>query len=134
MYDYTYRLRKGKVMISLSNGQNCCISLCEKKCSIQLSFVFLPGSRHLAEVRRELLQYFQSSLELVMGDFMRSSTKPVAYIPCCFCSQLHIELQLLLTEESQYCNVAKKSIPDIYYQDLLKDLGLFYIALTTKHI
>ena len=35
-------------MMALSQGQRYCISLCEEKYSIQLSFVLLPGGGHLA--------------------------------------------------------------------------------------
>lgn len=127
MHYYTYRLRKGKVMMSLSLGQRYCISLCEEKHSIQLSFVLLPGGRHLAEHRRDLLEYFQSNLEVIMKDFMNATTKPVAYIPCCFCSQLHLELQSLLTGEPQDCNTNMQPIPELYYHDLLKDKGLILL-------
>ena len=118
-----YRLRKGKVMMSLSHGQCYCISLCEAKSSIQLSFVLQPGRRHLAEHRKELLQYFQSKLETVMKDFMSATSGPVAYIPCCFCSQLHVELESLLQGEEEYCPNNKQFVPEQYYSDLFKDQG-----------
>ena len=90
-------------MMSLSRGQHYCISLCEEKHSIQLSFIFLQGGGHLAEHRIELLQYFQSKLEVVMEDFMCATSKPVAYIPCYYCNQLHVELQLLFQNDQQDC-------------------------------
>ena len=120
---YTYRLRKGKVMMSLSRGQCYCISLCEEKYSIQLSLVFLPGGGHSAEHRIELLQYFQSKLEAVMEDFMNATSKPVPYIPCCYCNQLHIELQLFIEKEQQFCPEGMQLIPRQYYCDLVTDQG-----------
>ena len=125
MYVNIYRLRKGNVMMSLSRGQHYCISLCEEKYSIQLSFIFLQGGGHLAEHRIELLQYFQSKLEVVMEDFMSAASKPVSFIPCCHCSDLHVELQLLLDGEQQVCpNKNMQPIPEQHYCDLVKDQGL----------
>ena len=111
-------------MMTLSHGQDYCISLCEEKYSIQLSFVLLPGGGHLAEYRIELLKYFQSKLEVVMEDFMSATSKPIAYIPCCYCSELHMELQLLLKQEQQRCPKNTKPIPGKYYRDLVTDQGL----------
>ena len=111
-------------MLTLSRGQNYCISLCEEKYSIQLSFVLLPGGGHLAEHRVELLQYFQSKLEVIINDFMSATSKPIAYIPCYYCSKLHMELQLLFKEEQQYCPKNMKPIPEEYYRDLVTDQGL----------
>ena len=110
-------------MMALSHGQCYCISLCEEKYSIQLSFVFVPGGEHLAEHRIELLQYFQSKLEVVMEDFMHATSKPVAFIPCCYCTQQHMELQLLLDGVQQYCPENTCPVPERYYCDLVIDQG-----------
>ena len=110
-------------MMALSQGQRYCISLCEEKYSIQLSFVLLPGGGHLAEHRRELLQYFRSKLEVVMEDFMEATSKPIAFIPCCYCSQLHVELEMLLMGEQQDCPENIDPIPTQYYCDLITDQG-----------
>ena len=45
--------------MALSHGQRYCISYCEEKYSIQLSFVFVPSGGHLAVDRKDLLAYFQ---------------------------------------------------------------------------
>ena len=123
MYVYTYRLRKGKVMIALGPGQCYCISLCKEKYCIQLSFVFLPGGGHQAEHRIELLQYFQAKLEEVMEDFMNATSKPIGYIPCYYCNELHVELQLLFIKEQQYCPENMQCIPEQHYLDLITDQG-----------
>ena len=109
-------------MMALSEGQCYCLSLCEEKYSIRLAFVFLPGGGHLAIHRRELLQFFQSELEVVMEDIMNATSKPVAYIPCYYCSQLHVELELL-QEEQQYCPENTLLIPKKHYLDLITDQG-----------
>ena len=124
---YTYRLRKGKAMMALSHGQCYYISLCEEKFSIQLSFALQPGERHLAEDRRELLKYFQTHIIAVMKDFMNATSEPIVYIPCCYCSQLHIKLQSLLNGEQDYCpNNRQSAVPKQHYSDLLKDQGLLH--------
>ena len=110
-------------MMALSRGQRYCISYCEEKHSIQLSFVFLPSSGHLAVHRKDLLEYFQCNLEVIMEDFMNATSKPMAYIPCCFCSQLHVELQLLIEGEQQDCPETMQPIPQQHYCDLVTDQG-----------
>lgn len=109
----------------LGRDQYFSISLCEQQYSIRLSFILLPGAQHSADRRIELLQYFQCKLEMVMEDFMKASTKPVAYIPCCFCDELHVEFQRLLEREQQHCASVGKPLPDEHYRDLITDEGIF---------
>ena len=130
----TYRLTKDKGMMVLGRDQYYCVSVCEEKDSIRLSFILLSGGRHSAIQRIELLQYFQHELEMVMENFMQASTKPVAYIPCCFCDELHVEFQRLIKGEQQHCtNVGKPTcIPDEHYLDLIINKGVFSF-LINKH-
>ena len=123
VFTYTYRLRKGKVMMSLSNGQCYYISLCEEKCSIRLSFVFQPVGDRLATYRIELMEYFQSNLKAVMEDFMNATSKPVAYIPCYYCKQLHVKFQSLFEKQQLHCPDSTQPIPQWYYCDLVSDKG-----------
>ena len=111
--------------IVLDRNQQYCVSLHEDTSSIQLSFL-LHGKDTSAEQRYQLFQYIQSKLELLMNDFMQASTKPKAYVPCCYddCHEFHVELQLLCSKEYQYCPTEDKSIPDDYYSDLFPDQGL----------
>ena len=110
-------------MMALSHGQRYSISLCEEKYSIRLSFVFLQGGGHLAKHRIELLQYFQSKLEAVMEDFMSATNKPLAYLPCYYCKQPHMELQMLFQKDQQDCPKTMQPIPGWYYHDLITDKG-----------
>ena len=126
LYFVHYRLRKGKVMMVLGPGQYYCISLCKERDSIKLSFVLLPGDDHPAEQRIELLQFFQFQLEQVMEDFMSATSKAVAYIPCCYCSQLHMKLKSLLMGRKQHCPNKMQPIPMQHYHDLVNDQGLYY--------
>ena len=110
-------------MMALSNGQCYCISLCEEKCSIQLSFVFLPEGDHLAEQRLKLMKYFQLNVEAVIEDFMNATSKPVAYIPCYYCKRLHVKFQSLFDKQQLHCPDSTKPIPLWYYCDLVSDEG-----------
>ena len=111
----------------LGRDQYYCLNSCEEKYSLQLSFMLLPGGDHSADQRIELLMYFESKLEMVMEDFMTASSKPVAYIPCCYCEELHVEFQLLLDGEQQHCANVKKPLPDDYYCDLITNKGVIII-------
>ena len=123
MYIRTYRLTKDKGMMVLGHDQYYCVSLCEEKDSIQLSCILLSGGHHCADQRIELLMYFQYKLEMVMEDFMQASTKPVAYIPCCFCDEFHVELQHLIEQQQQHCASVEKPLPDEHYLDLIVNKG-----------
>ena len=108
------------------------VSVCEEKDSIQLSFILLSGGHHSADQRFKLLLYFQHKLEMVMEDFMQASTKPVAYIPCCFCDELHVELQRLIKRQQQHCASVGKLLPDEHYLDLIINKSTFSY-LVGKH-
>ena len=113
----------------LGRDQYYCVSVCEEKDSIRLSFILLSGGHHSADQRIELIQCFQHKLEILMEDFMQASTKPVAYIPCCFCDELHVELHRLIERQQQHCaNVGIPTcIPDEYYTDLIIDKGTYVL-------
>ena len=112
-------------MMVLGRDQYYCINICEEKYSLQVSFMLLPGGRHCADQRIDLLKYFEFKLEMVMEDFMKASAKPVAYIPCCFCEELHVEFQLLLEGKQQHCASVEKPLPDEYYCDLITNKGTY---------
>jgi len=114
------------VEMVLDDGQYYCVSLCEEKCSILVSFILLPGGNHSAKHRIDLLQYFESKLDAVMEDFMNASSKAITYIPCCYCSNFHFKFKLLLEKRRQYCPKIKRPIPKEYYSDLITDQGLYY--------
>ena len=111
--------------MALGPEQYYTISLCEEKCSIQLSFLQDKKSRS-SEQCIDLLKYFEDKLHLLMKDFMQASTKPKAYIPCFYqdCSTLHIELDLLRNGEYQHCPTVEKLVPREYYCDLFTHQGL----------
>ena len=112
--------------IVLDRKQDYCVSLCEERSCMQLSFS-LRGKDSSAEHRYQLFQDFQSYIEILMEKFMKASTKPKAYIPCYYkdCDELHVELQLVCNKEYQYCPIVEEPIPDDYYFDLFPDQSLF---------
>jgi len=113
------------VMMVLDDGQYYCVSLCEEKCSILVSFVLLLDGDPSANHRIELLNYFQYKLDEVMEDFMSASRKAEAYIPCCYCPELHFKLKLLHKKRKQHCPYKMQPIPKECY-DLITDQGLYY--------
>lgn len=113
--------------MALSCGQYYSVSMREEEYIIQLSFILQPGEHHSAEQCIELLDYFEHKLVEVMDDFMKDSCKPIAHIPCHYCSEPHLELQLLLKREPQHCTVVQKPIPKDYYCDLITNKGIFII-------
>jgi len=114
------------VKIVLDSGQYYCVSLCEEKCSILVSFILLPEGNHSAKHRIELLHYFQFKLDEVMEDFMNASSKAIAYIPCCYCSEFHFKFKFLLEKRRHHCPKVMQPIPKEYYVDLIPDQGLYY--------
>jgi len=111
------------VMMGLDDGQHYCVSLCEEKYSILVSFILLPRQNHSATHRIELLQDFQSKLDKVMEDFMNASRKAEAYIPCPDCPKLHFKYKWLCEKRVQRCPKTKLPIPKECY-DLINDQGL----------
>ena len=74
------------------------------------------NSEASAEHRKELLEFFQSTLEEIRQDFMAAAAKPVCYIPCPLCPSLHIKLTNFLKGGVQLCKT--ESISQDHYQDL----------------
>ena len=131
LYVRIYRLTKDKGTMVLGRDQYYSIDTCEEKDSIQLSLILLSGGRHSADQRIELLQYFQCKLEMVMEDFMQASTKPVAYIPCCYCDELHVELRYLIERQQQHCASVGKPLPDEHYLDLITNKSMLSFSKQT---
>ncbi|XP_065916153.1 uncharacterized protein [Dysidea avara] len=127
-------LRKDKVKMVLGNGQYYTVSLAEEKFSIQLSIILLPDTEHSAELRKDLLQYFMSKLDLVVEDFMSAAKKPIAYIPCCFCNHLHLRLLLLLQGKQQHCPTKNKPLLLKYYRTLVSDEDDSYAVMRSDPV
>ena len=124
-----YRLKKYEIMMVLSHGQYYSVSLCEAKNSIQVDIILEQSMKRSAEHRKQLVDFFQTTLEKVCNDLIPASSKPVPYIQCPHCDNLHLKLRNLLEERAQLCGI--KSVHPDYYQDLFRDFSCTYV---TNHL
>ena len=104
----------------LSPGQFYCLSLCQDRNGIQLDVILDRSTKTSAENRVELMEFFQSTLEQIHQQIMPAATKPIAYVPCPHCSNLHIKYINLFKGGTQLCKT--KPIPLEYYQDLFQNV------------
>ena len=113
-------------MMILSPGQFYCVNLNEKMSSIQLDIILEKSTEMSAEHRKDLVKFFQSTLEQICQEMMAAATKPVCYIPCPHCSDFHIKYTNLFEGRAQLCKT--KSIPLNYYQDLYQNIQGMYVC------
>ena len=64
----------------LSPGQFYCVSLCQQSNSIQLDVILDKSTKRSAENRKELMAFFQSTLEQILKEMMPAAAKPISYI------------------------------------------------------
>ena len=107
-------------MMILSSGQFYCVSLCKAKSSIQLDIILDKSTAVSAKNRKELLKFFQTTLEQIRKEFMAAATKPTLYVDCPYCPDFHIKYANLLKGGVQMCKTV--TIPQNYYQDLFKNI------------
>ena len=74
------------------------------------------NSEASAKHRKELMEFFESTLENIRQEFMAAAAKPICYIPCPYCSELHIKFTNILKGGVQICDT--ETISQDYYQDL----------------
>ena len=105
---------------NIQNGQFYCVSLCKANSSIQLDIILDKGTAVSAKNRKELLKFFQTTLEQIRKEFMVAATKPTLYVNCPYCTDFHIKYANLLKGGVQICKTV--TIPQDYYQDLFKNI------------
>ena len=110
------RLKKFEIMMVLSSNQFYCVSLCQERKSIQLDIIMDKNSEASVQHRKELIEFFQSTLKEIRLEFMAAAAKPICYIPCPYCPELHIKFSNLLKGGVQICNT--ETISQDYYQGL----------------
>ena len=71
------------------------------------------------ENRKQLINFFQTTLEKICNDLVPASSKTVPYIQCPHCDNLHLNLRNLFERRAQLCDM--KSVRRDYYQDLFTD-------------
>ena len=106
-------------MMILSPGQFYCVS-CQERNEIQLDVILDRSTETSAKNRVELMKFFQSTLEQIHQQIMPAATKPVAYVPCPYCTNLHIKCNNLFKGGTQLCKT--EPIPLEYYQDLFQNV------------
>ena len=114
--DLFHRLKKFEIMMVLSSNQFYCVSLCQERKSIQLDIIMDKNSEASVQIRKELIEFFQSTLEQIRQEFMAAAAIPICYIPCPYCPELHIKFTNLLKGGVQICDTA--TISQDYYQGL----------------
>ena len=116
-------------MMILSSGQFYCVRLCKTKNSIQLDIILDKSTAQSAKNRKDLVKFFQATLEQVRKEIMAAATKPTLYVECPFCTDVHIKYDNLLKGGVQICKTM--TIPQDYYQDLFKNIQGIYTCLIT---
>ena len=107
-------------MMILSPGQFYCISLSKERKSIQLDVILDKNTPASAKNRKELMEFFQSTLEQIRKEIMPASAKPILYVECPYCPKLHIKYSNLFEGGVQLCHT--EPIPLDHYQDLFKNI------------
>ena len=110
-------------MMILSSGQFYCVRLCKAKNSIQLDIILDKSTIQSAKNRKELVKFFQATLEQIRKEIMAAATKPTLYVECPFCTDVHIKYDNLL-KGVHICKT--RTIPQDYYQDLFKNIQGIY--------
>ena len=103
----------------LNHGQYYSVNLCEEKSSIQVDIIMEQSKEKSGENRKQLIEFFQTTLEQICKDLIPASSKPVPYIQCPHCNKIHLKLRNLLEERAQLCGT--ESIPPDYYQDVFRE-------------
>ena len=111
----------------LSHGQYYSVSLCEAKNSIQVDIILEQSMKRSAEHRKQLVDFFQITLEKICKDLIPASSKPVPYIQCPHCDNLHLKLRNLFEERAQLCGIY--SVHPDYYQNLFRDFQCTYVYI-----
>ena len=119
------RLKKYEIMMILSPGQFYCVSLCKQRNSIQLDVILDKSTAASAKHRKDLMKFFQATLENIRKDIMPAAAKPILYVECPYCHNLHIKYANLFKGGTQVCKT--ESIPQKYYHDLFKTIQGTYV-------
>ena len=103
----------------LNHGQYYSVCLREDKSSIQVDILLEKCMKKSAESRKQLIDFFQETLEKICKDMIPASSKPVPYIQCPHCDKVHLKLKKVLEGHAQLCNM--NSLPYDYYQDIFRN-------------
>ena len=112
-------MRHGKVGLRLGSSQKYYISRyeVEQVQGVQLTITAVGIDANSVQQRWSLIQFIDQQLNDIMKVFMSAEKKPLQYIPCPHCPNLHILLDTVGTPLC--CPHTDKETPANYYSDLL---------------
>ena len=127
-------MRHDKVGLQLGADQKYYISRCKEKSSIQLTIVVSGSDEKHTEERNNLIDYIYQSLTNIMNLFMPAAKDGLSlFVPCAWCSELHIELHDLDSNDTIFCpNNDDKCLPPSYYGDLRNTKSVDATAIAGK--
>ena len=115
----------------LNHGQYYSVSLCEEKSSIQVDIILEKSMKNSAENRKQLIDFFQTTLEKICNDLIPASSKPIPYIQCPHCDKVHLKLKNLLEGRTLLCNMI--SVHQDYYQYLFREFQGTILAIYVRN-
>ena len=117
-----HRLRYGKVGLQLGSHQKYYISHCEEKKSIQLTITTVGDDVDSVQERKELIDDVTRLLDDVMKVFMPAAKRPILFVPCPLCPNLHVQLSDVCSRDTIFCphfnDTNDPALPTGYYSDL----------------
>ena len=116
---YYCRMRHGKVGLQLGLHQKYYISRCEEKQSIQLTITVSGNDAKCIQGRAELIDDVAKLLNDIMKVFMPAAKRPVLFVPCPLCPNLHITLKQVYDGKSAFCPFSNDDCIRNHYNDLL---------------
>ena len=115
----------------LNQGQYYSVCLREEKSSIQVDIILEKSMKKSAENRKQLINFFQETLEKICKDMIPASSRPLPYIQCPHCDKVHLKLKNVLESRAQLCSIY--SIDQDYYQDLFRNFQGIPIKMFCCH-
>ena len=113
-------------MMVLNHDQYYSVSLYEAKSSIQVDIILGKSMKKSGENRKQLIDFFQTTLEKICNDIIPASSKPIPYIQCPHCDTVHLKLRNLLEGRALLCKTHMIPVPQDYYQDLFREFQGIY--------
>ena len=108
------------------------VSLCEDHNSIRLAItpdddgVVTPQG---LQERWRLIEEFNDKLMSAVKAFMPAADLPRRYIPCCWCPNLHLNLDAIRADKPSALHCKDGKLPKDYYSDLRQYQGSYYLGI-----
>ena len=115
-------------MMILSTGQLYCVRLCKESNTIQLDIILDKSTEKSAENRKALMEFFVTTLEQIRKEIMGAAKKPICYVPCPHCPNIHIRYTNLFRGGDLLCQTAAQIVQQDYYQDLIQGIAIYLLT------